>query len=211
MKMPSASEGLPASGHSAGFRSSLFALEFPHRLEQPLRRGIIPERPADVAEQVQIPRAEHKASAELERILAESLLTVTGAAGAGARDGIGLEKNVEQIRRPKPGCPVSLPLIVDEEGKPYAGFFTKGARVIPVAKTDGCQTRARGMKRRLVLAQLRDVLAAKDSAIVPEKNENRGAGLPERAQANQRAVGVRQRCVRECRSKSRRHIVHRTK
>ena len=143
---PSASEGLPASGHSAGFRSSLFALEFPHCPEQLFRRGIIPEGPADMAEQVHIPRAEHKASAELERILAESLLTVTGAAGAGARDGIGLEKNVEQIGRPKPGCPVSLPLIVDEEGKPYAGFFTKGARVIPVAKTDGCQTRARGMK-----------------------------------------------------------------
>ena len=99
-----------------------------------------------MGEQVHIPGAEHKASTQLEGILAESLLTVTGAAGAGARDGIGLEKNVEQIRRPKPGCPVSLPLIVDEEGKPYAGFFTKGARVIPVAKTDGCQTRACGMK-----------------------------------------------------------------
>jgi len=99
-----------------------------------------------MGEQVQIPRAEHKASAELERILAESLLTVTGAAGAGARDGIGLEKNVEQIGRPQPGCPVCLPLFIDEEGKPDAGFFTKGARVIPVAKTDGCQTRACGMK-----------------------------------------------------------------
>ncbi len=99
-----------------------------------------------MAEQVQIPRTEHKASAELERILAESLLTVTGAAGAGARDGIGPEQNVEQIGRPQPGCAVCLPLFIDEEGKPYTGFFTKGARVIPVAKTDGCQTRACGMK-----------------------------------------------------------------
>src|SRR5438034_271794 len=126
MKMPSASEGLPASGHSAGFRSSLFALEFPHRLEQPLRRGIIPERPADVAEQVQIPRAEHKASAELERILAESLLTVTGAAGAGARDGIGPEQNVERIGQPKPGPPVSRPRLRDEVGEPHAGVSTAG-------------------------------------------------------------------------------------
>src|SRR5216117_2169898 len=123
---PSASEGLPASGHSAGFRSSLFALEFPHCPEQLFRRGIIPEGPADMAEQVHIPGAEHKASAELEGILAEALLPVTGAAGASARDGIGPEQEVEEIGRPKPGRPVSLPLFVNQEGKPDAGFFAKG-------------------------------------------------------------------------------------
>ena len=160
-----------------------------------------------MAEQVHIPGAEHKASAELEGILAEALLPVTGAAGASARDGIGPEQDVEQIGRPKPRCPVSLPLFIDEKGKPDAGFFTKGARVVRVAKTDRCQTGARSMKCWLVLAQLCDVLAAKDSAIVPKKNENRRAGLPERAQANHRTAGVGQRCVRECGSKSRRHIV----
>jgi hypothetical protein len=67
------------------------------------------------------------------------------------------------------------------------------------------------MKCCLVLAQLRDVLAAKDSAIVPEKNKNRGAGLPERAQANQRAVGVGQRYVHKRGSKSRRHNLHSTR
>jgi len=179
--------------------------EFPHRLEQSFRRSIIPEGPADMGEQVYIPGAEHKASTQLEGILAEAQLLVTAAAGARARDGIGPEQKVEQIGRPKPGRPVSLSLFVDKKGKPDAGFFTKRACVVPVAKTDGRQTRACGMKCCLVLAQLRDVLAAKDSAIVPEKNKNRGAGLPERAQANQRAVGVGQRYVHKRGSKSRRH------
>ena len=97
-------------------------------------------------EQVHIPGGEHKASAELEGILAEALLPVTRAPGASARDGIGPEQKVKQIGRPKPGRPVSLPLFVDKEGKPDAGFFTKGARVVPVTKTDRRQTRAGGMK-----------------------------------------------------------------
>jgi hypothetical protein len=42
----------------------------------------------------------------------------------------------------------------------------------------------------LVFAQLRDVLAAKDSSVMAKKNNNRGLALPQRAQANFPAVGV---------------------
>ena len=48
-----------------------------------------------------------------------------------------------------------------------------------------------------MFAQLRDVLAAKDSAIVAKKNNNRGLALPQRTEANFPAVRVGENDVRE--------------
>ena len=48
-----------------------------------------------------------------------------------------------------------------------------------------------------MIAQLRDVLAAENSSIVAEKNNNRGLSLPKRAQANFRFVGIGQDDGRE--------------
>jgi hypothetical protein len=56
-----------------------------------------------------------------------------------------------------------------------------------------------------VFAQLRDVLAAKDSAIVAKKNNDCRIVLPQRAQANLLAQGVRENDVGELLAERFRH------
>src|SRR5206468_11193240 len=77
----------------------------------------------------------------------------------------------------------------------------------PSPRGTRARTRARrarpppgGRPRRgslLVRAQLRDVLAAEDSAVVPQEDEDRRPGLPERPEPDLAPVDVRQADVRE--------------
>jgi hypothetical protein len=57
-----------------------------------------------------------------------------------------------------------------------------------------------------VFAQLRDVLAAKNSAIVPKKNDDGRLALPQRTQTDFFAIGVRQNDVCELLAKRFLHV-----
>jgi hypothetical protein len=48
------------------------------------------------------------------------------------------------------------------------------------------------METGLVFAQLRDVLAAKNSPIVPQENQNCGCSLPKRAESHLASTRIRQ-------------------
>jgi hypothetical protein len=74
---------------------------------------------------------------------------------------------VQQISGTQVGDGVSLALFVDQQGKRYSRFFAENFRIVSVAKSDGGERRALIQKGLFVFAQLRDVLPAKNSAIVP--------------------------------------------
>ena len=74
---------------------------------------------------------------------------------------------MQQISGTQVGDGVSLALFVDQQGKRYSRFFAENFRIVSVAKSDGGERRALIEKGLLVFAQLRDVLPAKNSAIVP--------------------------------------------
>jgi hypothetical protein len=57
-----------------------------------------------------------------------------------------------------------------------------------------------------VLAQLRDMLAAKNSSIVTKKNNDSGAALPQRPQADVPTVGVGKHNVSEAVAESFLHV-----
>jgi len=57
-----------------------------------------------------------------------------------------------------------------------------------------------------MLAQLRDMLAAKDSSVVAKENNNCGLMLPERAQLHFAAARIRQYDRRKSLGNSRRHM-----
>jgi len=61
---------------------------------------------------------------------------------------------------------------------------------VDVTEADGSEARALLPEGRLVLAQLRDVLAAEDSAVVTEEDHDRGAVGPERAESDYAAVAI---------------------
>ncbi len=63
---------------------------------------------------------------------------------------------------------------------------------MPVTESDGGETHPFVPECLLVLAQLRNVLAAEHSAVVAEEDEDRGAVGPQRAESNLVAFGVGQ-------------------
>jgi hypothetical protein len=143
-----------------------------------------------VGEAVDVAGAEDEGAPELEGIAAEFVLVVAGCLGAFAALEIVAAEEVEEVGYAKVGDFVGLAVGVDEEGKVDAGFLPEEAGVAGVAKTDGGEGRVFGAKGWLVFAQLRDVLAAEDSAVVAEKCEDDGVRFPERAEADWVAEGV---------------------
>ena len=73
----------------------------------------------------------------------------------------------------------------------------KEAGVARIAEADGGEGRAFFAEGLLVFAQLRDVLAAEDSAVMAEEDEDNGVGFPERAEADLVAEGVGEKDVGE--------------
>jgi hypothetical protein len=60
----------------------------------------------------------------------------------------------------------------------------------------------------LVFAQLRDVLAAKNSSVVPQKNDHGRLALPQRAQPDFFSIGVGEHQIRKPLAQSFCHVKH---
>lgn len=80
------------------------------------------------------------------------------------------------------GVPVDVPRSEDEadqKRKGDAGLFAKNTGVSPVAESDGGQARSAVEEGLLVCAQLRDVLAAENSAVVAKEDQDCRGPFPE--------------------------------
>jgi hypothetical protein len=120
-----------------------------------------------VREPIDVSRRENKTPAELKGILAKFVLMMPSRLRATAALEIVAAGQVQQISGTQVGDDVSLALFVDQQGKRYSRFFAENPCIVSVAKADGGERRALIQKGLLVFAQLRDVLAAKNSAVVP--------------------------------------------
>lgn len=102
------------------------------------------------------------------------MLPVPGGFCALAAAGIIGAKDVKQICDAERGDLVSAAVFVDEQRKIDSGFLLKNARVVAVTQTDGGEGSSFFTEGRLVFAQLRDVLAAKNSSVVAKKHDDGG-------------------------------------
>lgn len=114
------------------------------------------------------------------------------AAGTGAvsRRGVLAPQEMQEIRGLQFRCAISLAGFVDQKRKGDARFFTEDARVITVAQSDRGKSGSFVPEGLLVFAQLRDMLAAKDSSVVPEKNQNSGLAGPQGAKTNLLPIAI---------------------
>jgi len=99
---------------------------------------------------------------------------------------------VQHVGIAKPGGAIGETLLVDQKGESDAGVLAKLLRVVPVAEAYRRQICALVSKRLLLCAQLRDMLAAEDSAVVTQEDQDRRLTLPKRAEAYFPAAGIRQ-------------------
>ena len=64
--------------------------------------------------------------------------------------------------------------------------------MVGVAQADGGEGGAGFLDLRLVIAQLRDMVAAEDSPIVAQEDQHRGSVFPQRTEADFLAVWIRE-------------------
>jgi hypothetical protein len=93
---------------------------------------------------------------------------------------------------------VSSAFIIYEQRERDASVLAEDSRVIGVAEPNRRQADSALFEFLLMGAQLRDVLAAEDSTIVPQERDHRWPLLPERAESHLLPVSIGQRDRREC-------------
>jgi hypothetical protein len=101
-----------------------------------------------------------------------------GGSCAGTGLGIVSSQQVQQICALEFHDIIGLALFINEQREGDARFFTKSAGVDTIAKPHGGQSCAALPEGLLVGAQLRDVLAAEDSAIMAQEDNHRGLAEP---------------------------------
>jgi hypothetical protein len=133
-----------------------------------------------VREAVDVAGSEDKAPSQLKWILPRFVLAMAGGPRARSRGGVVAAEQVQQVRGFQSRGSISQPLLVDQQGKRDPGFLAEKPRVLAVPQSDGGQPGSLLLESLLVLAQLRDVFTAENSAVVPEKNEHRWTTRPQR-------------------------------
>ena len=98
---------------------------------------------------------------------------------------------MQQVGFPQPNRAVSPSLLIDQERELDTGFLPENACIVLVAQPYGSKARSFFFEFLLMFAQLRDVLAAKDSTIVAKKNDHRRCAFPKRPESDFAAIGVR--------------------
>ncbi len=129
---------------------------------------------------VHIPRPKHKTPAQLKRIPPNLVLTMPTRAGPFPACEIIPPQHVQQISHSQIRDSVRFSLFIDQQWKIDPCLFLKNPRIISVPQADRRQPCTFVLELLLVLAQLRDVLSAKDSPIVPQKYHHRRLLLPQR-------------------------------
>ena len=109
-----------------------------------------------------------------------------------AGDRIVLAKQVEERSAAKFHRTIGLAFFVHQQGEGDSSVFAKVAGVSGIAQPNGHQTGSFFAEGLLMLAQLRDMLAAEDSAVVTQENDHSRAIGPQRTHANGAAVGIGQ-------------------
>jgi hypothetical protein len=154
---------------------------------------------------VQVAWREDEAAAQLKRILPQLVLPESTALRAFPRLRVVGPKQVKKVSGLETGRVIGLPLFVDQQWKFDARLFAESSGVARVPQADSGQFRAFRLELGFVVAQLRDMLAAEDSAVVAKKNDHSRLQLPQRSEPYGDAIGIRQRDTCQCLAKRGNH------
>ena len=124
-------------------------------------------------EAIHIAGTKDKTSAQLKRVLPQFVLRMSASLRSGARDSIVLAKNVEQVCVLQFQRLIGLTLVVHQQREADARFFAECSGISAVAQSHRRQRGSAFAKPIFVGAQLRGVLAAENSTVVPQENNHR--------------------------------------
>ena len=130
-------------------------------------------------EEIDVAGREDEATAELEGILAGASLAMPGRASALAGRKVVSAGDVKERTGAEPGGVVGSTTHIDQQRKPDPGLPAKDRGIPQVTQADSGDRCPGLLDGVFVVAQLRDVLAAEDSAVVAQENEQRRTLGPE--------------------------------
>jgi hypothetical protein len=162
------------------------------RLQQVFRAGVVAEGFTHVDKEVLVAGREYKAAAELQWVLAEPVLFVAGSLGAAAGLHVVTAQQVQQGSVAQANSFICHAFFVDQERELDPGFIAEEPGIAHVAQPDGRNVCAFLFEFFFECAQLRDMLAAKNSTVVAQKDQDSEPALPQRAQAGCLAFGIGQ-------------------
>src|ERR1700685_3530123 len=142
---------------------------------------------------VPVSRTEYEARSELEKIFSQTMLLVAGSASAGTCDAIVAPQDMQDVSRFETSSLVRDAFLIDQERKGDSGFFAKETCIGGIAQAASGQLRSRCFEFFFMLAQLRDVLAAEDSPVVPKEDHHSRALLPKGSEPHLVPVCIGQR------------------
>jgi hypothetical protein len=151
---------------------------------------VVAKRLADMCEAVDIGGAKNEACTELEGIFAKFMLTVARGVGTFARNGVVATQQVKEVRAPQFGGAVRGAIHINQKRKRDASLFPECSRIMKIAHPNRSEISSARPDFTLMLAQLRDVLAAKHSAVMTQKNDHGWLRLPQRTEAQGTLVGI---------------------
>ena len=117
-------------------------------------------------------------ASELERALPNPMLPVASGTRPLTSGAVITAEHMQQIGRFEADSVIGEAFLIDQKRKIDLRLFAKQLRVIDIAKSNGCQSCGGSLKMLLVLAQLRDVLTAKDSTVMPQEDQYGRTAFP---------------------------------
>ena len=120
------------------------------------------------------------------------MLTVAGGLSLLAGGEVVPPEEVEEVSLPEVSDLVGAALFVDQQGEGDPRLLAEEPGVVGVPKTDCGEGGSGFVDLKLMIAQLCDMLAAEDSAIVAQEDEHRGSFFPQGPKPDCLAVWIRE-------------------
>ena len=130
-------------------------------------------------EEIFVSRRKHKAAAKLQRIFSQAMLLVSCGLGPFACCQIVFTQQVKESSLTQPNSFIGLAFVIDEKRKLDAGFLAEKLGIARIAQSNRSQTRASLFELGFKFAQLRDMLSAEDSTIVPKEDHHGRSAFPQ--------------------------------
>lgn len=165
--------------HASGVFTASTACRCRNRSKHVLGTGIITECLAHVHESIEVAGRKDETSAKLKRIFAKPVLANADGLRTFSGCHIVWPKKMKKVGILQFDSLVSLAILVDQQREPDAGLLAEMAGITCVAQPNRCQRGTPFAEFLLVFAQLRDVLSAEDSTVMPQKNDCCWSALPQ--------------------------------
>jgi hypothetical protein len=146
-----------------------------------------------VRKKIDIAWAENKTPTELKRIFPEFVLMMAGVMRSLSSFCIIAAQEMQEIAGLQLRCAIGLTLFVYEERESNSSFLAKLPGINGITEPDCSQNCSFVTKGLFVFAQLRDVLTAKDSAVVTQENYDSRSFIPQGSEPRFAVVAVRNR------------------